>query len=201
MRSLKITLLVVAGVSGCAPSSFWIGSPAERMPLCYDNPMLVPVVDHQWVWETVVDVVDDYFKIEREDPVRLIGSTLTAGRLDTFPQGSPTILEPWRRDAAGRYEIVENTLQSMRRQAIVRVMPGEGGYWVDVAVFKELEDVVQPDHATAGAATLRYDETLTRVADPIGGQAVHRDWIPQGRDMKLEQRILADLQARLGRRG
>ena len=41
----------------------------------------------------------------------------------------------------------------MRRRAVVRVIPAQGGHWVDVAVFKELEDVVKPEHATAGAAT------------------------------------------------
>ena len=199
MRRLVATGMMVAAVSGCAPGPYWTGPPGQPVPVFYDNPVLVPIADHECVWELVVDVVDDYFKLEREEPVRLIGNTLTEGRLDTFPQGSPTMLEPWRRDAAGEYEIVENTLQSMRRQAIVRVMPAEGGYWVDLAVFKELENVARPEHATAGAATFRYDETLTRVVNPVGGQEVHRGWIPQGRDVALEQRMLGDLQARCGR--
>jgi hypothetical protein len=65
-----------------------------------------------------------------------------------------------------------------------------------VAVFKELEDVARPEHATAGAATFRYDDSLTRVANPVGGQEINRGWIPQGRDTALEQRIVAELQCR-----
>ena len=79
--------------------------------------MLVQGGDHQSLWETVSDVIDDYFKIEREEPVRLIGDTLTEGRLETFPEPSPTILEPWRLDTASREQRIENTLQSIRRRA------------------------------------------------------------------------------------
>lgn len=177
-----------------------MATPVQTGPTvpCYGNPTFLPATDHQCVWESVVDVVDDYFKIVHEEPVRLIGSTLTEGRLDTAPKVSPTVFEPWRYDTSGRYERVENTLQSIRRRAVVHVMPAKGGYWVDVAVLKELEDVARPEHATAGAATFRYDDSLTRVVNPIVGQEVCEGWIPQGRDVALEQRIVGHLQSRFG---
>jgi hypothetical protein len=96
---------------------------------------------------------------------------------------------------------LESTLQSIRRYAIVRVVPAQGGYLVDVAVFKELEDVVQPVHASAGAATFRYDNSLTRVVDPVDEQGAHAGWICKGRDTALEQRIIHDLTARIGPAG
>ncbi len=173
------------------------GSPG----FCLDNPTFVPVGDHQYVWENVVDVIDDYFKIKREEPVRQIGETLTEGRLETFPVVGATIFEPWRGDSVGRDERIESTLQSIRRRAVVRVIPADGGYWVDVAVFKYLEDVVKPEHATAGAATFRYDDSLVRVVNPVGEQEINVGWIPLGRDAKLEQRILGQLQSRCGRSG
>ena len=147
----------------------------------------------------MADVVDDYFKIEREEPVRLIGDVLTAGRIDTFPTVGATIFEPWRGDSVGRQERVESTLQSIRRRAEVRVTPVTGGYEVDVVVLKELEDLLWPEHATAGAATFRYDDTLTRVVNLELGQDTNLGWIPQGRDTALEQQILSDLQARCRR--
>jgi len=199
MRSLLATGLILAVVSGCAPGPYWAAPPSGPMPVLYDNPVLLPVADHKFAWEAVVDVTDDYFKIEREEPVRLVGDVLTAGRLDTFPTGGATLLEPWRGDSVGRYERIESTLQSMRRRAEVRVSPVAGGYEVEVVVWKELEDVVQPEHATAGAATFRYDDTLTRVVNPVAGQEVNCGWIPQGRDAALEQRILGELMARCGR--
>ena len=171
---------------------------APPVVVCYDNPTLVPMTDHHYVWETVADVLDDYFDAEREEPVRRIGDTLTEGRIDTFPRGASTIIQPRNTDSSGMYEKTESTLQSMRRRAIVRVIPAKQGFWVDVVVLKELEDVIQPDHSTAGAATFRYDGSLTRVVDPIGEQEIHAGWIPKGRDTVLEQRIIGHLQARFG---
>ena len=64
-----------------------------------------------------VDAVDDYFRIEREERVRLIGGVLTEGRIDTFPIIGSTIFEPWRKDSTPGYEKVHATLQSIRRRA------------------------------------------------------------------------------------
>jgi hypothetical protein len=68
---------------------------------------------------------------------------------------------------------------------------------IDVYVLKELEDLDKPEHATAGGATLRHDGTLVRQEGAAGRYSVTLGWIPLGRDLTLEQQILADLQARL----
>ncbi|MDZ7616456.1 MAG: hypothetical protein U1E05_05585 [Patescibacteria group bacterium] len=189
---------------GCAPVDSWTATPGSAVPSAlvaaqFSNPSHVAVSNHTLLWETVADVVDDYFpEFQYEEPVRLIGDTLTEGRLETYPQGSPTLMEPWRRDGVGAYEKLENTLQSMRRFAVVRVIPAQGGFLVDVAVYKELEDVRKPAHATAGAATLRYDDSIERVVDPVTDIPVHRGWIPKGRDHLVEQTILGHLYERLG---
>jgi len=185
-------------LSGCAQPPTWQSPPGPQVaPLC-DNPCFIPIADPARAWETVVDVIDDYFKIEREEPVRLAGNTLIEGRIDTFPKVGATMFEPWEHDSANGDERVESTLQSMRRKALVRVMPAQGGYWVDVAVLKELENLPRPEFATAGAATLRYDDSLVRVVNPVGAQPPTMNWIPQGRDPALEQRILGHLLARCG---
>jgi hypothetical protein len=198
MRKTYVIMLMAIGLSGCTTPAWTPPPPPELTPLIssepvYANPVLVPITDPQCAWETVVDVVDDYFRIQHEEPVRQIGGTLTEGRIDTFPEVSPTVFEPWRRDTAGEFQRVENTLQTMRRWAVVRVLPTEGGYSVDVAVFKELEDLPRPEHASAGSATFRYDNSFTRVVNPKTGEENSRCWIPQGRDPLLEQRILGHL--------
>ncbi len=107
-------------------------------------------------------------------------------------------MEPWRYDSADTYEKVECTLQTMRRFAEVRVFPGQGVFWIDVAVFKELEDVRQPAHASSGAAVFRHEPQPPQAIGVIGEQEIHKGWIPKGRDHVLEQRILAQLSERFG---
>lgn len=199
MRCLVFPGLLLAFFSGCFGSTVPVDPTWQTSGLSYSNPVLLPAVDHRCVWETMVDVVDDYFpKMQREEPVRLVGNILTEGRLDTFPIVGSTILEPWRRDSVGRRERLESTFQSIRRRAVVRVIPAENGYWVDVAVFKELEDVARPVHATVGDATFRNDTSLTRVVNPVGQYDAHEGWIDLGRDAALEQEILGQLSARIG---
>ena len=166
-----------------------------------ENPLFIPAVDRELLWNQTVDAVDDYFRIEREDRVRLIGGVLTEGRIDTFPTIGSTMFEPWRRDSTPGYEKLHATLQSIRRRATVRVIPIEGGYLLDVAVQKELEDLDKPEHATAGGATLRHDGTIVRQEGPPGRFSVTLGWIPIGRDATLEQRILTDISARLDMQG
>jgi hypothetical protein len=203
MHKMLVVVLMTFGLSGCAVPAWTPPPPQDTIPIettgvLYPNPVFIPIPDPQCAWEAVVDVIDDYFKIEKEMPVRQIGSTgnegwIDAGRIETFYQVSPTILEPWRRDTAGEYERLENTLQTIRRRAVVSMLPAQGGFWVDVAVFKELEDLHKPEHASAGGATFRYDSSLTRVVNPGGGVDLSDCWIPQGRDPVLEQRIIGHL--------
>lgn len=175
------------------------------------NPIPVPVTDRDVAWDNIVDVVDDYFKIEREDRVQLVGDILTEGQIETFPQTGATLLEPWRGDSANAYERLESTLQSIRRTALVRVIPDAGGYLVDVTVLKELEDVERPMYATTGAAVFRHDNTFDRnteaepslarqVGDqprPVANPRQTAGWIGKGRDGALEQELLARIHDRL----
>lgn len=198
-----------AVVPGAVPP----GTVGEAGPVVVpQNNVVIPAVNRDFAWDQIVDVVDDYFEVEREERVKDVGGILTEGSIDTFPVTGATLLEPWRRDSVGYYERLESTLQSIRRRAFVRVVPDQNGYLVDVAVFKELEDVPRPEKATAGAATFRYDTSLQRdtefatdpyripgdPARPNGPRTPTVGWIPLGRDPKLEQVMLAKIQSRLG---
>ncbi|MCS7304651.1 MAG: hypothetical protein NZ602_06020 [Thermoguttaceae bacterium] len=162
----------------------------------YQNPLLLPSTDYQRIWEIVVDVIDDEFRIEREMPVRQMGGVWTEGRLETYPLVGSTLLEPWRQDASNWDEKLEGTLQSIRRRAIVRVIPAQAGVWVEVVVFKELEDT-KPLMAPTARAIFQYDTSLTRIEAPIAEQPTSRGWIPLGRDPALEQQVLGKIQQRV----
>jgi hypothetical protein len=167
------------------------------LPIVISNPTLLPNQDRDLVFETVVDVLDDYFKIDREIPVRLEGDVLVEGQIETYPRSGSTILEPWGRDTVNFYERIEGTLQSVRRQALARVIPAEGGFLVEVVILKELEDVLRPEAGSASrAANLRNDNSLRRYIDPVTGTQPTLGWIGIGRDVALEQKILVELASR-----
>ena len=189
--------LILILATGCS----WIhglhGSYQSATPLALENPFYVPVHDREYVWNQIVDTVDDYFQIDRERRVRDIGGALTEGRIDTFPTVGSGCLEPWRKDSVGAYERLHASLQSIRRQAVVRVVPYEQGYLIDVQVYKELEDVQRPLQATAGSTLASHDGVNVREAGPFDGGPGTLGWIPQGRDAALEQRMVSQILGRL----
>lgn len=197
VRFALLCCLFVAA-SGCAQ---WGGLAAHHGTFPFveaiPNPLPVVAMDEEFVWNQIVDTVDDYFRIEREVRMRADGGVVTDGFVNTFPTTGASYLEPWRRDSTPGFEKLHATLQSIRRRASVRVSPTAGGFDVEIAVYKELEDVAQPEHANVGASTLRHDGSLVRnEPNALTGPAT-LGWIPQGRDVSLEQRMLAELRGRL----
>lgn len=190
MKPSLLLLPILLAAVGCAPFQRASIQPA------YPNPVLIPSNDYEYVWEQMVDVVNDDFRIIREERVRQVGNMLTEGLVETEPLVGATLLEPWRGDSASSYERLESTLQTIRRRSIVRMIPSQGGFLVDVAVFKELEDLKRPKHSTVGEATFRSDQSLERFREPVGEFPQSVGWIPLGRDVAAEQRILQRLMAR-----
>ena len=109
------------------------------------------------------------------------------------------MLEPWLKDSSIGFERRYATLQSIRRRAVLHVKPQvDGGYLVDLAVYKELEDVHQPEFSTVNVEELRHDATLQRPGSELPVGSLTRGWIPVGRDTMSTQ-MLADLHRAPGR--
>jgi hypothetical protein len=161
-----------------------------------NNPLLVQITDRDILWDLVVDTVDNHFKIQKEQPVRVVGDVLLEGRIDTFPTDGSTILEPWRKDSTPGFEKLHATLQTLRRGATVRVQPVQGGYLIEVIVQKYLEDLDRPEYATAGRNPLHEQPHLRQTQDQDLDVPMIAGWIPIGRDVSLEQRILAQIRDR-----
>ncbi|MCL2710514.1 MAG: hypothetical protein FWE95_06515 [Planctomycetaceae bacterium] len=193
---LGVTLLLSVGCTSYEPLtgrefSWRINAPQSH------NPILVENYNHEFLWEVIVDVLDSHFEIEREIPIRLYGDVLTEGHIETKPKIGPSLVEFWHADSVGFAERRDCTLQTIRRRVEVHIVPGNGGYTIDVRVFKELEDNPRPLHAVANASTLRFQDNADEFADKIGVDRSSAGWFIIDRDAALENLLLSEIVYRL----
>lgn len=198
-------LLATFGVVGCKQLIYRINNdvPETFVP----NPLELPPAKDNFVWMQVVDTVDDYFRIVREQPVQNSGEMILDGYLETSYRMGASIMEPWRKDSTSGFERLQSTLQSIRRRATVTVRPqpaingligGDAtGYTIEVVVQKDLEDTNRTQYATETTGSLRHDGTVVRQEDSLDDSPQTLGWIPLGRDTSLEQAILRDIFGRI----
>jgi hypothetical protein len=183
---------------GMVSPEFGLPAGPEALPQL-PSAISVPVANEEWAWDQITDVVSDYFPIAAEQPARGAAEVPSEGRIDTAWQDGATWLEPHRGDSVGSFNRWESTFQTIRRRATLRVIPLGAGYTIEAIVDKELEYLPHPERATAGAAVFRNDGSLpSRRDDAVSRTRSSPIWLPLGRDPALEQRILADIRARLG---
>lgn len=183
------------GLIGCGQLTYRLTNPpvVQAMP----NPLHLPPVADDFLWLQVVDVVDDYFRVAKEQPVQKNGRFLLDGRLETAYRPGASLMEPWRKDSTAGFERLQSTLQSIRRRGIVTVRPTAEGYAIEVVVQKDLEDTDRTQYATETTAGVRHDGSIVRMDDDVQDGPQTLGWIPLGRDTTLEQRILADIFGRI----
>lgn len=154
-------------------------------PSVVNNPVYLPLgpASYGAVFEKVLDVVDDYFEIAYTNRYD--------GRIETFPRIAPGLGQPWKGGSPDVYQRLLATLQTMRNRAVVLISPAEdGGYFVDVKVYRELEDLAQPIKANTASAVFRNDLGVERQFEIIDATTYDAIWIPKGRDLCFEQEIL-----------
>lgn len=191
-------LLVSMGCQQFLPNNF--GPPAP-VTVPVSNPAHVGAVDPTFLWQQIVDTVDDYFRIASEQPARRENDTWLEGRLRTYPEVSGTLFEPWRRDTTRGYERLQSTFQTVRRTATVRVVPEPTGYLIDVRVIKEQEDIDNPQSSNSGVSPQHYDAGQSDTDDltdaPASPNPATLGWYEIGRDRELEQRIMENILGRI----
>jgi hypothetical protein len=165
-----------------------VDNPALMIPdptVKVDNPVFVPLGPPSYgvVFEKVLDIVNDYFEISY--------SNRYDGRIETYPRIAPGLEQLWKPGSPDGYERLLASFQTIRYRGQVLIQPADdGGFFIQVIVYKELEDLEKPTRATAGAASFRSDPTIERqyeVVDPI---VIDHRWIPKGRETHVEQMIL-----------
>jgi hypothetical protein len=184
-------------LAGCGQLKYRLNNsvPPTFMP----NPLELPPAEDSFVWSQVVDAVDDYFRIAREQPVQNRDGLVLDGRLETAYQIGSSIFEPWRKDSTPGFERFQSSLQSIRRRAIVTVRPNFAAYQIEVVVQKDLEDTDRSLFATENSigGSKRHDGTILRKQDESDDTPQTLGWIPLGRDTSLEQVILRDIAGRI----
>ncbi|TWU02470.1 hypothetical protein [Stieleria varia] len=161
------------------------------------NPIELPPASDQFVWHQVIDTVDDYFRISREQPVQNSNGMLLDGRVETAYRTGASVMEPWRKDSTAGFERIQSTLQSIRRKATVIVRPNGAAYTVEVIVQKDIEDTDRTQYATETTASRRHDGTMLRTDNGYDDSPQTLGWISLGRDTSLEQKILRDIFTRV----
>jgi hypothetical protein len=188
-RSVAGIAVLATLLVGCATGPL-LDNPLLVQPdanAAVENPVYVPLGPPSYgaVFEKVIDVLDDYFVIPDT------GANRYAGTIDTLPRISPGFERyflPGSPDCGQRWHA---TLQSIRHYARVHIVPADdGGFFIDVRVFKELEDVPRPSRVTAGVAVFRSDNILERQFEVIEPTFTEPNWIFIGEDVYLEQEIL-----------
>lgn len=181
--------------SGCRQLVYRLTSdvPPQYVP----NPLELPAVPDDFLWLQVVDTLDDYFRIARQQPVVNRTGYVLEGKIETSYKIAGSVLEPWRKDTPAGFERLQGTLQSIRRRALVTVRPTASGYNVEVIVQKDLEDTDRTQYATESTAGVRHDGSRLSRQDSFDDSPQTLGWIPLGRDSVLENVILNDLFGRV----
>jgi hypothetical protein len=183
---LTWTAAVAFVAGGCATGPLQDNPLAVRTetPLVAENPVYVPVGLYPLVFQKVLDVVDDYFPIAY--------ASRPSGTIESYPVIAPGLEQPWKPGSPDFYQRTMAFFQTIQHRAIVHIsVADDGGFFVDVKVLKELEDLPNPAHYTGGAATFITRPTVERQYEVIDGGQYLPNWIPIGRDYKLEQVILS----------
>lgn len=197
MRRVMVAAAMLAA-GGCATGPLADNPVLVRPAGACDNTVLVspgrPGPDaYAQVFERVYSVLSEYFVVKYNNRYD--------GHLVCYPRIAPGLEQPWKPGSPDFTERLYATLQTVRHVADVTIKPADqGGYWVQVVVAKELEDLNRPTRMTAGAAIFRTEPYVERTFEVIDtstpappGYGETR-FIPKGRDTALEQKILRRIQ-------
>jgi hypothetical protein len=189
MRRTLWTAALALGLGGCATG------PLQENPLLLrperlaarQNPVFLPLGPESYgmVYEKVLDILGDYFEIDQHSRYD--------GVITTFPRTAPGIGQPWKPGSPDFYQRLLASFQSIRYRAVVQIQAEEnGGYFIDVKVFKELEDLPSPtrDLERRSMAAFRSEIPTARQFEIVDETTYEGNWIPVGREYTLEQVIL-----------
>jgi len=195
MISLRLItgLLCASLLAGCAGGMSTLRM-AGVVPVKAPNPLFVSTNNEDVLWERMVETLEDFqFPILKENRQSRV--------IETDYKVGASVFEPWHSDSVGFANRLESTLQSVRRRVVVTMIPSDqqAGYTVNVAAYKEFEDLPGVAANTPGGATFLESKPLDRDLNLVVGQSAPSGWLSAGRDYQLEQSIVGQLSYLLSR--
>jgi hypothetical protein len=201
LRLVAIAMLPMLGL-GCQNLSPAVEGPLVRgvNPGGIENPVLIslPKSDYGRVFETLIETLHDY-RFEVAEANRY------SGHIEAVPRVAPGIGMFFKPGSPDTYERCLATLQSYRHRVTIVIQPADpqgaehGGYFIEFIVRKELEELKRPIRSTVGSAAFRSENTVDRQTEVIDSTIFDPAWIYRGRDVGLEQELIARFKGALAR--
>ncbi len=176
-----------------------LDTPVVQMPILLSgdgncqiesNPVFIPLGPECYakVFECVLQVLGDYgfdiWEANRYD-----------GRIETVPRIAPGLGLFFKPGSPVLYERLLASWQTYRHRLSVLIQPADhGGFFLEVIVRKELQDLPRPIRSTVGGAIFRNDNNVERQYEVIDLTVFDTHWIYKGRDTAMEQEIIRRLQ-------
>lgn len=194
-RSYWISAAIMGAItSGCATGPLMTNPTRVAADAkLTENPAFVPLgpPSYGFVFEQTLDSLDDIYEISYANRYD--------GRIETFPVVAPGIFQIWKAGSPSLENRLQSSFQSIRHRAVVSIQSAQdGGFFVDVKVYRDLEDVPKPIKGAIGGAAFRADSTVERQFEVVEAGTSSSRWIPIGRDPYLEQLILKKVIALTG---
>lgn len=162
-------------------------------------------------------MVADTMTVLRENEFEPARLSREQGRLVTAPRTSQQFFEFWRHDAIGPYQFFESSVHTTRRIVRVQFLPLDeparkaqaaglhdvpaadltGEYRLVVQVDKERYSAPERQITTASGALRIYNEALPTEEGIRRSRDRSEHWIPQGRDVLLENYLLSKILKRI----
>lgn len=175
--------------AGCVSQPLVDGQKVGTGPVLEANPVYVPLGPDAYgmVFENTLRVLIDH-------GFEILESNRYDGRIEMVPRIAPGLGVRGGHGSPSLYERTLATTQTYRHRVSALIQPADGGgYFIEVCVRKELEDLPRPLRDTGGGAIFRLDNDVERQFEVIDPNVFSSMWIYKGRDEAFEQQIICRL--------
>lgn len=165
---------------------------ASRRPAIQASAATIQPIDAATEGDRVWDVSQE---VLRRNRFRLDRVDRAAGIITTLPTTSQHFTEFWRRDVRTFHDLVESSVNPIRRWVEVRLTGDDEGRWTGVDVVVHKERLSSPDRQfNSTAAAFAYFGTS--LPSTTGDEQVlpsQDQWLDRGRDPALESYLISEI--------